>query len=88
MSNADSMYKEFPLFNSISNPSHRAWNRLNIINNLKSAGRARDAANYLDKLAEVDKLSIAVLLMSVKSRGLESVRAELGRGLDETTDNS
>ena len=88
MSNADSMYKEFPLFNSTSNPSHRAWNRLNIINNLKSAGRARDAANYLDKLAEVDKLSIAVLLMSIKSRGLESVRAELGRGLDETTDNS
>jgi hypothetical protein len=88
MSNSESMYKEFPLFNSISNPSHRAWNRLNIINNLKSARRGRDAANYLDKLDEAGKLGIAILLMSIKKRGLESVRAELGRSLDEVSCNS
>lgn len=82
MSNSDNYYKEFPLFNDIKDTGHKAWNRLNIINNLKSADRKHDAANYLDKLSKEDKLAIGLLLMAIKKKGLDKVKAELNRNIE------
>lgn len=86
--NSERYYKELSLFNHIANPSHRAWNRLTTISNLKEDGRGRDAANYLDKLDETDKAGVALMLLAIKNKGLETVRAELNRGLDEVINHS
>lgn len=89
MSNEERYYKELPLFNSVSNPAHKAWNRLNIINNLNSADRKRDALNYFEKLSKLDQVSIALLLTAIKKKGIDTVRAEINRGVvDETSSNS
>lgn len=80
--NSETHYKELSLYNDIENIGHRAWNRLNIINNLKSAGRPQDAANYLNKLKETDKMSIGLLLMAIKKKGLETVKKELNKDID------
>lgn len=77
--NSETHYKELSLYNDIENIAHRAWNRLQTINNLNSAERPRDAAKYLDKLEEADKMSIALLLMAIKKKGLETVRKELNK---------
>lgn len=82
MANEENYYKELPLFNNVEDTGHKAWNRLNIINNLKTADRQRDAAAYLDKLCKEDKMAIGLLLMAIKKKGLDTVRRELNRGLD------
>jgi hypothetical protein len=87
MSNHENYYKELPLFNEIENPTKRAWNRLNIINNLRSANRQNDAKNYFEKLDRSSKGCIALLLMAIKKKGIDTVRAEIGRE-DEATNYS
>lgn len=82
MSNEENYYKELPLFNNIEVASHRAWNRLNIINNLRSAGRNNDAKNYFEKLDSSGKGAIALLLMAIKRKGIDVVRAEMNREAD------
>ena len=81
MSNSESMYKELSLFNDINNPSHKAWNRLMTVTNLKEQGRNNDASNYLEKLDESGKAAIAVLLLAIKKKGLDTVKAEVNRGI-------
>ena len=74
-------YKDVSLFNDIGDVGHKAWNRLNVITNLKEDGRGVDAAAYLDKLTDVDKASIALLLMAIKKKGLDVVRRELNKDI-------
>tara|TARA_R110002020_G_scaffold475491_1_gene710612 strand:+ start:45 stop:293 length:249 start_codon:yes stop_codon:yes gene_type:complete len=81
MSNTDNYYKELSLFNDIINNSHRAWNRLTTISNLKDKGRARDAAAYLDKLDETGRAGVGLLLLAIKKKGLETVKRELNRSI-------
>ena len=79
--NSKNYYKELTLFNDIENSSHKAWNRLNLIANLKEAGRGNDASNYLDKLSDTDKASIALMLLAIQKKGLEEVKKELNRSI-------
>ncbi len=80
--NTNNSYKELSLFNNIKNNSHRAWNRLLTISNLKEKGRTRDAANYLDKLDETGRAGVGLMLLAIKNKGLETVKAELNRGIE------
>ena len=80
--NSEKYYKGYSLFNHINNISHRAWNRLVTINNLKTTGRLRDASNYLEKLSSSDRLAVGLMLLDIKRRGVEVVKAELNRGLE------
>ena len=82
MSNSNNYYKELSLFNNIKNNSHRAWNRLLTISNLKEKGRTRDAANYLDKLDEVGRTGVGLLLLAIQNKGIETVKAELNRSIE------
>lgn len=81
MSNNETHYKELPLFNDITDSGHRAWNRLNIITNLKEDGRPHDAAKYLEKLNKADQLAVGLLLIAIKKKGIEKVKAELNRSI-------
>ena len=74
------IYKDVSLFNDIEDAGHKAWNRLNIITNLKEDGRAHDASSYLNKLSDTDKFAIGLLLMAIKKKGLETVKRELNKG--------
>lgn len=80
--NSTNYYKELSLFNNIKDSGHRAWNRLITISNLKEDGRSHDASNYLDKLNDADKASIALMLMKIKKVGYEQVRREINKGLE------
>ncbi len=82
MSNTNNYYKELNLFNNIKINSHRAWNRLLTISNLKEKGRTRDAANYLDKLDEVGRTGVGLLILAIQNKGLETVKAELSRNIE------
>ncbi len=82
MSNDSNYYKELSLFNNIKNNSHRAWNRLLTISNLKEKGRTRDAANYLNKLDEVGRTGVGLLILAIQNKGLETVKAELNRNIE------
>jgi hypothetical protein len=79
--NTNNYYKELTLFNDIENASHRAWNRLTTISNLKDKGRTRDAAAYLDKLDETGRAGVGLMLLAIKNKGLDTVKAELNRGI-------
>ncbi len=81
MANEQNYYKELSLFNNIKSPGHRAWNRLMTVNNLKEQGRDRDATGYLEKLGE-EQIVVAMLVQAIKKKGLETVRAELNRGIE------
>jgi sensor histidine kinase regulating citrate/malate metabolism len=82
MSNSESMYKELSLFNNISNVSHRAWNRLITISNLKDQGRINDAKNYIEKIDETGQAAMGLLALAIQKKGLETVRAEINRNLE------
>jgi len=84
MSNNDNYYKEVSLFNDIKNVSQRAWNRLLTITNLSDQGRGRDAKGYLDKLDNSGRAAIGLLVLAIKKEGLETVRAELNRGVEDS----
>lgn len=88
--NSENYYKEHSLFNNISNVSHRAWNRLMTVTNLHDQGRNGEARGYLDKLDSEGRASIGLLVLAIKKKGLEKVKAELNRSIveDETTNNS
>jgi hypothetical protein len=79
--NSSTHYKELSLFNHIENVSHRAWNRLTTISNLKDKGRPHDAIGYMEKLNEGDKMAVGLLLLAIKNKGLDTVKAELNRGI-------
>lgn len=84
MSNNDNYYKELSLFNEIKNVSQRAWNRLLTITNLSDQGRGRDAKGYLDKLDNSGRAAIGLLVLAIRKKGLETVRAELNRGVEDS----
>lgn len=73
-------YKDVSLFNDIEDAGHKAWNRLNVITNLKEDGRPHDAQAYLTKLSDADKMGIGLLIMAIKKKGLETVKKELNKG--------
>jgi hypothetical protein len=73
-------YKDVSLFNDVDDVGHKAWNRLNVITNLKEDGRPHDAQSYLSKLSNADKMSIGLLIMAIKKKGLETVKKELNKG--------
>ncbi len=81
MSNEKNYYKELTLFNDIANPTHRAWNRLNIISNLRNDGRGRDAVGYLDKLSKEGRAAIGLLVLAINKKGLDTVKAEINRSI-------
>ena len=59
------------------------WNPHNFMlwKALKEQGRDRDATGYLEKLGE-EQIVVAMLVQAIKKKGLETVRAELNRGLE------
>ena len=81
MANEQNYYKELSLFNNISDPGHRAWNRLITVSNLREDGRELDAKGYIEKLSELDQVSMSLLAQAIKKKGLETVRAELNRSI-------
>lgn len=82
MSNSENYYKELSLFNNIENPSHKAWNRLLTVTNLRDQGRTNDAKNYLDKIDKSGQAAIGLLVLAIQKKGLDTVRAEINRGIE------
>lgn len=72
----------YPLFRDIKNPKLRAWNRLNIIYNMKEQLGSASSRNYVKQFNKRDKFDILDLGSRVVREGYEDVRRSIIRELN------
>lgn len=70
---------ELPTFNDVKDPTLRAWNRLNVIYNLKEMTAGKAVTRYADKFNKKDKITILKLASKVSNDNYENVRREIIR---------
>lgn len=70
---------ELPRFNDVIDPKLRAWNRLNVIYNLKEMANNKTAVRYSEKFSKKDKFNILQLSTKIANDGYENVRREILR---------
>lgn len=72
-------YRGYNLFKDVSNPTLRAWNRLNTIFNIKEEHGNAVAVGYSKQLSKEDNASIFLMANYVTAKGYENVRREIFR---------
>lgn len=88
-----SHYKSYPLFKDVKNKFVRAYNLLQIAENIRTDLGAEAANKYLEQVEREALDDVAMMVHLVKVRGLVEVKklvqAEIkGEGYDEVTNNS
>lgn len=88
-----SHYKSYPLFKDVKNKFVRAYNLLQIAENIRTDLGAEAANKYLEQVEREALDDVAMMVHLVKVRGLVEVKklvqAEVkGDGYDEVVDNS
>lgn len=73
------MNNAYPLFNDIRNPKLRAWNRLNIIFNMKESIGSYAANGYTKQFKKDELLEILRMGVRVLREGYENVRRSIIR---------
>lgn len=66
----------YPSFKEITDPKLRAWNRLNVIFNIKEAVHNAAATEYAKQFSKEDKFMIVLLSAKIVKEGYENVRRE------------
>lgn len=69
----------YPTFNDVEDPTLRAWNRLNIIFNIKEHLGNVVATRYTKQFNNKEKAGILALAAGVSARGYENIRREIIR---------
>jgi hypothetical protein len=71
-------YNGYSTFDEISNATLRAWNRLNVVFNIKEILRNNAmAVNYVKQFDKKDQIAIAVLAVKITKNGYENTRREI-----------
>ncbi len=73
---------DFPTFDEILDPKLRAWNRINMIFNIKELIGNDIATEYVKQFDRADKVAIFVLGNTIVIRGYENTRREIFRSLN------
>lgn len=71
------MTELLPTFNDITEPKLRAWNRLNIIFNLKENISNAAAMEYTKQFTKADNFSIFAIAAYITKHGYENTRREI-----------
>ncbi len=69
----------YPTFHEITDPKLRAWNRLNVIFNMKETVGNAASVDYSKQFDKQDKIAIVLLAAKVIKQGYENVRREFIR---------
>lgn len=72
-------YNGLPLFNNVLNKELRAWNRLNIIFNVKEMLNNDRAQEYATQFKGPDLVEIGKMAIRIKRNGYENTRREIMR---------
>lgn len=72
-------YNGLPLFNNVMNKELRAWNRLNIIFNVKEMMNNSRAHEYTTQFKGSDLVEIGKMAIRIKKNGYENTRREIMR---------
>jgi hypothetical protein len=69
----------YPTFDDISDPKLRAWNRLNVIFNLKENVHNNASTDYAKQFDKEGKFQIILLSSYIVKHGYENTRREIFR---------
>ena len=72
-------YNGLPLFNNVRDKQLRAWNRLNIIFNIKEMLNNTLAKEYTEQFKGPDLVEIGRMAIRVRNKGYENTRREIMR---------
>jgi hypothetical protein len=72
-------FNGLPLFNTVLNKDLRAWNRLNVIFNMKEMLNNSRAQEYATQFKGSDLVEIGKMAIRVKKNGYENTRREIIR---------
>lgn len=70
-------------FNEIDDPSLRAWNRYQTASNIREEHGRIPAERYIEQFTKADKLAIYIVVHSIQRSGVEQVRRDIFRDLNE-----
>ena len=68
-----------PMFNTITCPILRAWNRCAIMFNLQAEGKKEEARAYAMQFDNYDRISMSALFMDISANGYEATRRDVNR---------
>ena len=69
----------YPTFDDVNDPVIRAWNRLNIIYNMKDMNNNHRVHHYTKNFRRKDAIAILRLAARIDTEGYENVRREIIR---------
>lgn len=72
-------YNGYSQFNCVKEPQLRAFNRYQVVCNLKDLGKDDMAKGYLDSLTPIGRAAVVAIAIAVKQGGLEKVQARITR---------
>lgn len=72
-------YRNPNKFSHIKDPVLQAWNRANLAKNLLEDLGPAEAEAYLNNFLGKEGIAIKVMLLDIKKRGIETVRAEINK---------
>jgi len=71
-------FNGYSSFDEVASPLLRAWNRLNVVFNMKEILRNNAmAVNYVKQFDKKDQIAIAVLAAKITKNGYENTRREI-----------
>lgn len=80
---SDKEFAGFPMFNHVRNPNLRAWNRINVVYNLKEIVHNNVlSVKYVAQFTRNDQLAIHSMLAYIEREGYEQARRDLFRSLN------
>lgn len=81
MTTTTNEFNGFPMFYDVVNPKLRAWNRLNIIFNIKEFLKNNPlSVEYASQFKKADLVELGRMAIRVKKNGYENTRREIIRG--------
>ena len=70
-------FKGYALFDDVGEPTLRAWNRCNLIQNIREAHGEELAKEYIAQFGKHDQVAITMIFIKVHQQGYEKTRMEI-----------
>lgn len=80
--NQPNEYHGYSLFHDVLSPKLKAWNRINIIFNIKEYIGNAVATKYAAQFDKADKIMIVLTAMKIQKNGYENTRREIMREMN------
>lgn len=83
MTNEPTEFSGYSLFTEILSPTIRAWNRANIIYNIKERHGNAVATKYVEHFSKDEMTAVYSVMLTVAAEGYENVRRTIFREVNE-----